>query len=134
MNVDPYPDPSTQKRAGLPGWAAWMLDLLRKFWLTGLAWLAVALYGLRAGWTTPMQWSDGLFFDAVAQIAVAAIMMLVPTGEALDASSLRYVDHGNVEDTRLQLVRDTLRRKQFGLRALLGGVLTMLLAWLALRF
>ena len=69
------------------------------FWLTELALLIVVLYGLRAGWSTPRQWSDGLFFGAAIQIMVAGITLLGSRGEAMDASSQRYVDHGNTTDT-----------------------------------
>lgn len=134
MNAVSSPGNPSGKRVTYSGCAAWLPRLLRMFWVTELALLAVVVYGLRAGWSTPRQWSDGLFFDAVAQMMVAGVILLMPLGDAYDASWLRYVDHGDVEETRYQLFLDTMRRKQFGLRAFLGGMLTMLFAALALLF
>jgi hypothetical protein len=132
MNADSSPDNPSGKRRILPGCAVWIFQLLRMFWLTGLALLIVVLYGLRMGWSTPRQWSDGLFLGAAAQIMVAGVMILGSKGEALDASSVRYVDQGNVNETYSQLVIDKLRRMKFGLIAFLGGLLTMLMAGLVL--
>jgi len=132
MNADSSPGNPSGKRSILPGCAAWIFHLLRMFWLTELALLIVALFGLRGGWSTPRQWSDGLFFGATAQIMIAGVMIFATSGEALDASSTRYVDHGNVNETYSQLVLDKLRRKKFGLMTFLGGMLTMLIAALVL--
>ena len=68
------------------------------FWLTELALLLVVLYGLHSGWSTPRQWSDGLFIDAVVQLVVAGAMMYSTRGDALDASWVRYVNHGNIAE------------------------------------
>ena len=132
MNADSSSDNPSGKRKILPGCVVWIFHLLRMFWLTELALLIVFLYGLRGGWSTPRQWSDGLFFGAIAQILVAGIIMLGSRGEALDASSTRYVDHGNVTETFQMLALESLRQKKFGVIAFLGGVLTMLIAGVVL--
>jgi hypothetical protein len=132
MNTDSYPGNPSAKRAILSGCAVWIFHLLRMFWLTELALLLVVLYGLHAGWSTPRQWSDGLFISAFAQIVVASATMYGTRGEALDASYVRYVNHGNITETHNQLVLDALHRMKFGLRAFLGGLLTMLIAALVL--
>lgn len=129
MNADFSPDnPSPQRTTLLPGWAVWIFRLLRTFWLTGLVLLIVVVYGLYTGWSTPRQWSDGLFFGAAAQMMVAGITILGSRGEELDASSARYLDRGNVTETFRTLASDALRRKRFGAIAFLGGALTMLIA------
>ena len=128
MNADSSPDNPSGKRKTLPGCAVWIFNLLRMFWLTELALLIVVLYGLRVGWSTPRQWSDGLFICAAAQMMIAGVMILAASGEALDASSVRYLDHGNVNETYSQLVFDKLRRRKFGVAAFLGGMLTMLIS------
>ena len=128
MNADSFPDNPSGKRKILPGCAVWIFHLLRMFWLTELALLVVVLYGLRVGWSTPRQWSDGLFFGAIAQIIAAGIAVFGSRGEALDASSTRYVDHANVTETFRLLSHESLRKNKFGLIAFLGGVLTMLIA------
>ncbi len=132
MDADSSSDNPSGKRKILPGCAVWIFQLLRLFWLTELVLLIVVLGGLRAGWSTPRQWSDALFFGAVAQLMVAGVMILGSKGEALDASSVRYVDHGNVTETFLLLSYESLRRKKYGLIAFLGGVLTMLIAGIVL--
>jgi hypothetical protein len=128
MNADSSPDNPSGKLKILPGCAVWIFNLLRMFWLTELALLIVVLYGLRVGWSTPRQWSDGLFICAAAQMMIAGVMILAASGEALDASSVRYLDHGNVNETYSQLVFDKLRRRKFGVAAFLGGMLTMLIS------
>jgi hypothetical protein len=132
MNADSSPDNPSGKRKILPGCVVWIFHLLRMFWLTELVLLIVGLYGLRVDWSTPRQWSDGLFFGAVAQIMVAGITLLGSRGEALDASSTRYVDHGNITETFHLLSLESLRKKKFGVIAFLGGMLTMLIAGFAL--
>ena len=128
MNADSSSDNPSGKRKTLPGCVVWIFHLLRMFWLTELVLLIVVLDGLRVGWSTPHQWSDGLFLGAAAQIMVAGVTMLGSRGEALDASSMRYVDHGDTKETFRQLSLDSLRRRKFGLIAFLGGLLTMLIA------
>ncbi len=130
MNADYSSGNPSGKRAALPGCAAWFFHQLRVFWITELALLIVVLYGLRAGWswTAPRQWSDGFFLAGAIQVVIAAVTILAPTGEALDASTVRYVSKGDVSDTRHELFLDTLRRKKFGLRVFLGALLTMLIA------
>ena len=128
MNADSSPGNPSGKRKILPGCAVWIFHLLRMFWLTELALLIVVLFGLRGGWSTPRQWSDGLFICAAAQMMIAGVMILAASGEALDASSVRYLDHGNVNETYSQLVFDKLRRRKFGVAAFLGGMLTMLIS------
>ncbi len=130
MNVNSSAGNPSAKRAFVPGCATWFFHQLRVFWITELALLLVVLYGLRAGWSlsAPRQWSDAFFLAGAIQVVIAAVTILAPTGEALDASTVRYVSEGNVSDTRHQLVLDTLRRKKFGLRVFLGALLTMLIA------
>ena len=132
MSADSSPDNPSGKRITQPGCVVWIFHLLRMFWLTELVLLIVVLYGLCVGWSTPRQWSDGLFFGASAQIMVAGIMLLGSRGEALDASSTRYVDHGNITETFRLLSSESLRKKKFGVMAFLGGLLTMLIAGFAL--
>jgi hypothetical protein len=132
MNADSSPDNPSGKRKILPGCVVWIFHLLRMFWLTELVLLIVVLYGLLVGWSTPRQWSDGLFFGAAVQIMVAGIMLLGSRGEALDASSTRYVDHGNITDTFRLLSSESLRKKRFGVIVFLGGLLTMLISGFAL--
>ena len=132
MNTDTSPDNPSGERKILPGCVAWVFQLLRMFWLTELALLIVGLYGLRAGWSTPRQWSDGLFFGAAIQLMIAGVTILGSRGEALDSSSLRYVDHGNVAETFGLLAFDALRKRRFGVIAFLGGLLTMLIAGLVI--
>ncbi len=123
MNANP-----SEKRAILPGCAALIFHLVRMFWLTALALLMVVLYGLRAGWSAPQQWSDGFFTAAMAQVVIAAAMLLAPAGEALDASSVRYVANADVTENRYQLILDSLRRQKFGMRAFIGALLTVLIS------
>ena len=132
MNADSSPDNPSGKRKTLPGCAVWIFQLLRMFLFTELVLLIVVLYGLCVGWSTPRQWSDGLFFGASVQIMVAGITLLGSRGEAMDASSTRYVDHGNITDTFRLLSSESLRKKRFGVIAFLGGLLTMLLSGFAL--
>ncbi len=108
--------------------AARVLRLLRMWWLPALAMLGVVALGLRAGWSAPGQWSNGFSIAGAAQVIIAAIMMMATPADALDASTLRYVANSSVSDTRFGLVLDTLRRKKFGLRVLIGGLLSFLLA------
>jgi hypothetical protein len=128
MNIDSSPDNLSGKRKILPGCAVWIFHMLRIFWLTELVLLIVVLYGLRVGWDTPQQWSDGLFFSAVVQIMVAGVTLLGSGGEGLDASSARYVDHGNIMETLRLLSIESLHKRHFGLIAFLGGMLTLLIA------
>jgi hypothetical protein len=128
MNADSSPGNPSEKRAILSGCPALIFHLLRMFWFTALALLIVVGYGLRAGWSTPKQWSDGFFFSAVAQLLIAVVTLMAPPGEALDASSVRYVTNGNIAETRSELILDTLRRKKFGIRAFIGFLLTILIA------
>lgn len=128
MNADSSRGNRSEKRAILPGSAVLIFHLLRMFWFTALALLIVVLYGLRAGWSAPWQWSDGFSIAAAAQVMIGAITMLAPAGEALDASSLRYVAKGDITETRQQLIVDTLRRKKFGVRVFIGAFLTILIS------
>jgi|WetSurMetagenome_2_1015567.scaffolds.fasta_scaffold257003_2 hypothetical protein len=132
MNADSSPVHPSGKRASLPGWFTRIFHLLSLFWVTEVALLIVVAYGLRAGWSTAQQWSDGFFLAAAAQVIVAAVGLLAPAGDALDASGLRYVNHADITDTRYQLVLGTLRRKKFGVRALIGTVLTGLISGVCL--
>ena len=132
MNADSSPRHPSRKRAILAGCALWIFHLLRMFWLTELALLLVVLYGLHSGWSTPRQWSDGLFIAASLQLVAAGATMYGTRGEALDASWVRYINHGNITETHHELVLDSLRRMNFGVRAFLGAILILLLAALVL--
>jgi hypothetical protein len=132
MNSDASPDNPSGKQKILPGWAVWPFKLLRMFWLTELAWLIVYLYGLRAGWSTPRQWSDGLFIGASGLILVAAVAMFGSRGDALDAYSMRYVEHANITETLRLLSLESMRKIRFGMITFLGGLLTMLVAGIVL--
>ncbi len=132
MDADSSPGNPSQKRAVRPGFAARFFNLLRMFWVFALALLLVVLFGLRAGWSAPRQWSDGFFIAAFAQVIIAAVSLLGTRGEAFDASWVRYVDKGSVNDTRYELWLDALRKRRFGLTAFLGALLTFLIAALVL--
>ena len=132
MNADSSPDNPSGKRKTLPGCVFLILHLLRMFWLTGLVLLIVVLYGLRGGWSTPRQWSDGLFFGAAIQIMVAGVTLLGSRWEAMDASTMRYVDHGSITETFRLLSDESMRKKIFGALTFLGGMLTLLIAGLVL--
>jgi hypothetical protein len=131
------PDPQSpldadEKRSTLAGAARSVFSWLRLFWVTGLALLIVAGLGLYSGWSTPRQWSDALFFAAVAQVVVAAVPLLNFSGVVTAAANVRYIAKGNVGETSRQIVEDALRKSSFSLRAFLGAVLTVLLALLVL--
>ena len=132
MSADSAPDDPSDERKILPGCVGWIFQLPRMFWLAELTLLIVGLYGLRAGWSTERQWSDGLFFGAAVQLMVAGVTLLGSRWEALDSSSLRYVDHGNVAETFGVLALESLRKRKFGVIAFLGGMLTMLISGLVL--
>jgi hypothetical protein len=132
MSVDSSPGNSPKKRAFLPALAGWIFYLLRRFWLVELALVVVVIIGLLTGWSTPRQWSDGLFVGAFAQIAVAGVAMVGSLRETADASAVRYVADANMDETRHQLVEKTLHMEKFAVRAFVGGVLSLLIAWLVL--
>ena len=132
MNADSSPDTLSGKRKILPGCAVWPFKLLRMFWLTELVLLIVVLYGLRAGWSTPRQWSDAFFIGACALILVAAVTMFGSRGDAMDAYSMRYVEHANITETLHLLSLESMRKIRFGMITFLGGLLTMLIAGIVL--
>ena len=134
MNADSSPGNSVEKRAIPPGCAALVLKVFRMFWFTAVILLLVVLYGLYAGWSAPRQWSDGFFLAAAAQVMFAGISMLGSSRDPSYAAEVRYVADGNITETHKQLVIDLLRRETFAVRAFAGGVLTILIAWIALRF
>ncbi len=105
-----------------------ILNLARLFWVTEVALLALVIYGLRAGWTTQRQWSDGLFFAGFFQLVVGGISLMVPPGEAFDAAKARYIDRSSIENTRFELIMETARKRQFGMIAFFGGLLTLIAA------
>ncbi len=134
MNADSTPGNPSGKRAVLPGLAASIFHLLRMFWLFELAMLLLAVYGMRAGWSAPKQWSDGFFLAGCIQVVVAAVSTMATPRDALDAATLRWVPGSDVSDTRYDLLLRSLRIKNFGLRAFIGSVLTFLMAAVVLLF
>ena len=127
MNADSSSGNPSGKRASPPGWAASIFQLLRLFWLTVLAWLIVVLYGLNAGWSTHPQWSNGFFIAAFAQVIIAASMVIQP-GEDFSSFTVRYVANGDIDQTRRQMVLESLRKQKFGVRAFIGALLTGLIS------
>ncbi len=133
MKTDLSPANSHQKRAILPALGRLIFRLLRMFWFTELLLLGVLLYGLYAGWTTKRQWSDAYFLAAAAQFVSAGIAVYGGTGQTIaDASIVRYVPDGDVSTTNQQLILDYLRKMKFGVRLVIGGVLTVLVSGLCL--
>jgi hypothetical protein len=128
MNTDSSHDNRSGKRAILPVCAAFIFRLLRMFWFTAVSIVIVVLYGLRAGWSTPRQWSDEFFIAAVIQGLAAGISLLGPQGEAYYAASARYVPKGSVNETFQLLLREPLHMKKFGIRALIGALFVLLIS------
>jgi len=127
MQANSSPRNPPKKRSRLARYALWLFQLLLMFWLTILALLIVVGYGLRAGWSTPGQWSDGFFIAAIAQVLIAAASM-GQQGEAFYASSVRYVSGGNYDHARDHLFSESSRLRKFGVRAVIGAVLTVLVS------
>jgi hypothetical protein len=128
MDGDPSSGNPSKNRALLPGCAALIFLLLRLFWFAGLSLLLVVLYGLRAGWSAPRQWSDGFCIAALIQVFIAGVSLLGTPGESYFAASVRYVPEGDINDTFQHLLLDTLRMKKFGMRAVVGGLLSFLVS------
>jgi hypothetical protein len=130
MDTNSSPDKNLpSRRVSLPTFARRIFRLLRMFWLVELILLLVALYGLYVGWSTPRQWSDGYFFAAAAQFLIAGISVVGgPAQTDTDAAYVRYVVDGDISETRNQLFMDFLHKMNFGVRALIGGLLTLLIS------
>jgi hypothetical protein len=128
MHANSSPGNPSEKRAILAVCAALIFRLLRLFWFTALSLLMVVLYGLRAGWSAPHQWSDGFCIAALVQVMIAGISLLGTPGEAYYAASARYVPNGNINETFQRLLLDTLHMKKFGMRAFMGALLTFLIS------
>lgn len=133
MSVEPpspnsFPPPS--QKSGHVGPA---FKILRMFWLTEATLILVVIYGLYSGWSTPRQWSDGLFLAAAAQLLIGGISILGSSRDYSYAFLARYVAKGDVTETQKQLGVEMLRQQSFGKSAFLGGLLTLLIAWLALK-
>jgi len=124
MNADSSNNNLSKKRAVLPVCAA----LIRMFWFTALSLLLVVLYGLRAGWSAPRQWSDGFCIAALVQVMIALISLLGTPGESYYASSVRYVCDGDINETLQHLLLDTLHMEKFGIRAIIGALLAFLIS------
>lgn len=134
MNANPPADITSKKPSFLARCAAFILHLLRLFWPTVLALLLVVIYGLRSGWSTPRQWSDGLFIAAVLLIMIGGITILGSSSlRAIDdAATARYIVGADVHETRLQIIMDYTNKRAFGLRAFIGALFITLIAWLVL--
>jgi hypothetical protein len=128
MNNDSSHGNRSEKRAILPGCARLIFRLLRMCWFTALSLLIVVLYGLHAGWSAPRQWSDGVCIAALIQVMIAILSLLGTPGEAYYAASVRYVPSGNINETFQQLLLDSLHMKSFGIRAIIGALLTFLIS------
>lgn len=131
------PDPSnadlSQKRAVLPRLVVSLFRVLRLFWFTELLLLGVLLYGLYAGWSARRQWSDAYFLAAAAQFVSAGIAVYGGTGQTIaDSSTVRYVNDGDLAATNRELILDYLRKMKFGVRLVIGGLLTLLVSGLFL--
>lgn len=123
----PHPPGLKSGRVGLA------FQILRMFWLTEATLILVVIYGLYSGWSTARQWSDGLFLAAAAQLIIGGISILGSSRDYSYAFLARYVAKGDVTENQKQLGAEMLRQQSFGKRAFLGGLLTLLIAWLALR-
>ena len=128
MNATPSSGNPFEKRAKLTNSATLLFQLLRMFWVTELALLLVVLYGLYAGWSAPKQWSDAIFYAAVAQMFIAGIPLMHTTAETSSAAQVRYIAKGDVTETRYQLARASARKMSFSIRVFIGGLLTILIA------
>jgi len=128
MNTDSSQGNHSEKRAVLLVCAALIFRLLRIFWFTALSLLIVILYGLRAGWSAPQQWSDAFCIAALIQVMIAGISLLGTPGEAYYAAPARYVPNGNINETFQHLLLDTLHMKRFGMRAFMGALLAFLIS------
>jgi len=133
MNANPAPESSSKERAISPGWAGRIFKFLRTSWLTGLVLLGVVAFGLWKGFSTQRQWSDALFLAGVAQILIAWLSVLDFTGETSDASTVRYIPRSDIGETRQQLILNSLRRHTFATATFVGGLLSMLLAFLVMQ-
>lgn len=130
MNANsPHSDPSAM-RAGRPRFARVLVRLLGMFWINLLSLLGAVIYGLIAGWSTLDQWGEGLFFAAMIQIMFAGLVFVGSQRETEDSAYVRYVADGNVNDTRQQLVSDTLRKETSATRVFLGGMFTLLITFI----
>ncbi|GAP06939.1 hypothetical protein ATHL_01804 [Anaerolinea thermolimosa] len=134
MSTEPSSSNSPHQMPVNPGRTGIIFQVLRTFWLTEVTLILVAIYGLYSGWSTPRQWSDGLFLAAAAQLMIGGISFLGSSRDYSYAFLARYVTKGDVTETQKQLGVEMLRQQSFGKRAFLGGLLTLLIAWLALRF
>lgn len=133
MKIDSSTDNFSLKRIIRPGLGRQVVRVLRMFWLTELTLLLMVLYGLHVGWSTTRQWSDGYFYAAAAQFLIAGITVIGGTAQTdTDAAYVRYVANGDISDTRKQLFMDFLRKMNFGVRAVIGGFITLLIAGLFL--
>lgn len=133
MNAEPSSSNSPHQPAIKPVPIGLTFQVLRMFWLTELTLILVVIYGLYSGWSTPRQWSDGLFLAAAAQLIIGGISFLGSSRDYSYAFLARYVTKGDVTEAQKQLGVEMLRQQSFGKRAFLGGLLTLLIAWLALR-
>ncbi len=132
MNADSSPGNSSKMHTSIPGVAVWIFRLLRTFWLTELALLLVALYGLQAGWSIKRQWSDGFFVAALAQIIIAGMTILGSPQELSGASYVRYIANSSISDTFHELLSISLHKQRFGVRAFIGALITLLISGLFL--
>lgn len=133
MKIDSPIDNLSQKRTIRVGLGRWIFRVLRNFWLTELILLLVAFYGLYVGWSTQRQWSDGYFYAAAAQFLIAGIAVIGGTAQTdTDAAFVRYVANGDMSETRKQLFMDFLHKMNVGVRAVIGGLITMLISGLFL--
>ena len=126
MNASSSPATPSSKRAALLSWVKFIFYVLRMFWITWLTLLAAVVFGLFKGWATSDQWGEGVFYAGAAQVLIAGVAMVSSSREADDSAEVRYVSKGNVNDTFAQLYGFTERLENFGLRAFIGGVLTIL--------
>jgi hypothetical protein len=123
----------SEKRVILPGFVKVIFHQVRMYWLFEGTLLLVGLYGLIAGWSTPRQWSDVLFYAALAQMLFAWIWMQGSSRETADSAYVRYVPGGDISRTRQELVVDYLRKETFGFRAFMGALLTLVIAFVILK-
>lgn len=133
MNSEPPSSNVPRPPALKPGFTGVAFQILRMFWLTEVSLILIVFYALYSGWSTPRQWSDGLFLAAAAQLLIGGISFLGSSRDYSHAFLARYVEKGDVTENQKHLVTQMLRQQSFGKRAFLGGLLTLLIAWLVLR-
>ena len=129
----PSPDNITEKREKQAGCSALFFRLLRQFWLTELAVVAVTAFGLYRGWSDPKQWSNAFFYAGVTVWAVATLTIEGSLRDAEMAPSVRFIVKGDIAETRAQLYDIAMHKDLFAVWAFIGGFFIFFLSYIASR-